>query len=854
MAEEVVIVIRGDDKASPALEAAAKAIEDISDNSKDAAKSMDGMGKSGKESAKSVTDLGGAAKGAGSSAGGMLGNIKGLISAHPALAAGSVAATAAIAAAGLAFKAAFDIAQQGVEAFREQDEVNRALEQSLRNAGYAGGPLREEIGAIGESIGELAKSTNFGDEELSKMASSFLRVSGQATVTKDQLKGIADVAVGMGVSTEQAAKIMAQAMKGDLPGGLEQITSLTKGQIAAIQALKDPTERAAAAQAALSEAFGGAAENINGFYRATKNLEDAQGDLLQKIGELITESGAFEPVLDALTDAFNQLESFIDDNKVAIQGFIIDGVAMAIGAVAEFIERLQFLSPVFATVATAIQVTINHWDNLYQGVRLVMSAMQALQSQVIGRLLQGLSGLLGGVAKLAGFFNKDFGKAMEFASKKVDEFSKISLKVSDVALKDVVKRSDTINENMGNIVEAVAGWSDKNTAINKGLGAAAGWARKIEEDTRKSKDNLGKIRKEVDSVGKAKPGSDVKAGPESVKKDDKAAEEELRNQIAATRLALLREQDPLQRAILEMTAKELELEQKKLTEQEKALALAEIQAGFDARVEGLDNENERLRIVRMRLDALRETDPFLQAELEFEAERLSILNSQLPLIEQQLQLEQLQIQQGERINAIKERQIQLTMQANQEMLSGLGGILPGLDGLTIGFANLQDVQWGTKEATDAMIGAMSGLASVGSGIANLVTKDKQKGAAIEAAFNAAAAVGSFAAWAATGFTAVPLGIAAAQHTIAAAQFAAIAGGAGGGGRKPSATSASAPGGGASAAREHAAAAGDKKGAGDTIINIDFGSSTQLSSAVDVAREISNSVAFDSGSGWSLGGG
>lgn len=852
MAEEVVIVIRGDDKVSPALEAAAKAIEDVSEASEDASKSFSKMGKDGEDAADSVSGLGNAAKGADKSAAGMLSQIKGLAAAHPALIAGAAAATAAIAAAGFAFKAAYDVMQQGVEAFKDQDAANRALESSLRTAGFAGEPLRAEIDLINESISELSRTTMYGDEELARMASTFISVSGQASVSGEQMKAIADIAAGMGVSTEQAARVMAAAMKGDLPEGLERVTTLTKTQIAEIQAMKDPAERAAAAQNILAESFAGSAENVNGYFLAIKNLDAAQNDLLQKIGELITESGAFEPAINAVSEAFGRLEAFIDENKVAIQSFIIDGVAQAIGAVAGFIERLQALSPVFATVTTAVQVAVNQWDNLYQGVRLVASAMQALQTQVIGRLLQGLSGLLTGVSKLAGFFNKDFGEAMDFAAKKVAEFSEITLEMSDDALQDVVKRSENINENIGDIVDAVKGWSDTNEAINKGLGAAAGTLRDVEASTLAAKDNLGKVKDEVDAIGKTKidltPKVDTKKAEDEAKR---LAEEKARNEIAAARLAILREQDPLQRAVLEVAARELELGQKKLTDKERELELLKIQTDFEERLASIDADAEKLRITQMKLDALRESEPYQKAEIEYEAERLSILNSGLPLIEQQIQLEQLQIAQGERLNSIRKEQIQLTMQANQETLSGLSGILPGLDGLAIGLANIRDLQWGTKEATDSVMGAMSGLAAMGGGLANIITEDKKKSAAIEAAFNAAAAVGSFASWAATGFTAVPLGIATAQHTLAAGQFAAIAGGAGA--NKPSAASASAPSGAGRAAREYSPnQRGEDKG-NSTIINIDFGSSTQLSSAVDTARAISRSVTMDAASGWSLGG-
>src|SRR5690554_3128182 len=309
MAEGVIIEIGVDDKGSSVITDVTNKMKALEDQTEKGAAANDKSGKSAEGAGKGMGKMAGAAKLA---------------------AAGVAAAAAAAVAAAAALAGVVAVAVKGVDAYREQEEVNRALAQSFAASGLAGEEYTAALEETTAAIGALAKATNFGDEELSRMSSTFLRVSGESQVTQEQLGLIADMAVGMGVSAEQGAKLYAQAMKGDLPATLAKTTNLTRDQIAAINAMEDPTLRAAAANEALSAAFGGMASDIDPTYRAIKNLEDAKGDLLQKIGEVIVESGAFAPVIEGVANAFNGLEDWIESNKETIQNWIFDGVQVAL--------------------------------------------------------------------------------------------------------------------------------------------------------------------------------------------------------------------------------------------------------------------------------------------------------------------------------------------------------------------------------------------------------------------------------------------------------------------------------------------------------------------------------------------
>jgi hypothetical protein len=86
-----------------------------------------------------------------------------------------------------------------------------------------------------------------------------------------------------------------------------------------------------------------------------------------------------------------------------------------------------------------------------------------------------------------------------------------------------------------------------------------------------------------------------------------------------------------------------------------------------------------------------------------------------------------------------------------------------------------------KKAFAAQAQAISGITSAVGGFASAMVESEKKKAQIKAATEAAASVASFGAYAASGFTAIPLLTASVKHGAAAGMYGAIAGGASGGG-------------------------------------------------------------------------
>lgn len=786
MAQDVIITIGVDDNGSPVIRQVTGDLEALNDETEKGGKAGDESAKGSDKASKGFKGMGGAAKLA---------------------AAGVAAAAAAAVAAGAAIAGVVAVAVKGVDAYREQEQVNRALEQQFMRAGLAGEELEAKLSSVRGTIGELSKSTNFGDEELNRMAASFVKITGDANVTSEQMGLLADIAHGMGVEGAEAAKIFARAMKGDLPMELSEATALTKEQVEAINAMKDPTERAAAAQAALADQFQGMASDIDPTYRAMKNLDDAQGDFLQKIGQVIVDSGAFAPVIEGMATALNQLEGFVEANKETIQGWIFDGVQTAVEWVIGLMDVLIKMGPVFGSVIPAVQQVGQNFMILIESIKTVARTALAFRAAVVSGIVETLDSVLAGVEAVAKYFGRDLPAGFSETRKSLQG---VASDMQDEVVAQLDKAGESADKIRERIAQSAENWGkmDEHTGkfvamVNVARGAVDGVADRIAEARANLADTTDDAR--GGGGGGGGDGGGVAASADGA---DAQAEAEMRlaEEVAAVRIQAANAATEAERVNLETKAQLMELEAQALPPQQHLLALMGIE------------KTQREELDRIRHEAV-------LSEIE-DAE-----------IQQEI---------AERRSEAMRKEIELIQQRNAEQVAGLNSILPGLESLAGGLMNVRDLQWGTTEATNAAVSAFSGLADVGGGIASIITKDRKKAAGIEAAFNAASAIGNFAAYAATGFTAQPLLIASIQHGIAAAQFAAVAGGAGGGGGAGGARRGASSGdsgamrtGGRSDVAAEREAIGQRKQ--EINITYDFSGSTNLESAPAIERRLSDAT-------------
>jgi hypothetical protein len=208
---------------------------------------------------------------------------------------------------------------------------------------------------------------------------------------------------------------------------------------------------------------------------------------------------------------------------------------------------------------------------------------------------------------------------------------------------------------------------------------------------------------------------------------------------------------------------------------------------------------------------------------------------------------------GLRAEAEAERDVAAAMIARVE---ATGQLASGFADLSTKIADTLALGIGSKEAYVAMGDAIGVAAGLGGALAQGLGVSAKTAAKVQAAFNAAAAIGAFGAYAASGFAAPNFLTASIQYGIAAAKFGIIAGvsSGAGAGRSGGGGAGSAGGGGFSAPTFNAAAERDKtaqafaKALRDTmerpvqqIINIDMSRATILEKNPKVAADIYKSV-------------
>lgn len=192
-------------------------------------------------------------------------------------------------------------------------------------------------------------------------------------------------------------------------------------------------------------------------------------------------------------------------------------------------------------------------------------------------------------------------------------------------------------------------------------------------------------------------------------------------------------------------------------------------------------------------------------------------------------------------------QIRVTNKRLSRQLTLYGGLADDIGGVSKGVAELAKHQWDFSQAGEASLGALGAVSSAGSAAAGLLAENTKQQAAIEASFNAAAAVAATALGIVNPAMAPQFFSAAAQHGIAAGMYAAVAGGAGGGTSASTAPSAGAVGGGGSGSmssgrdRIEALSRTDRMEGGSTTNIYDFSGATMLESAPATQNRISDAV-------------
>lgn len=195
------------------------------------------------------------------------------------------------------------LAKKAADAARQQDKLNKQLQFTLKNLGYA-----TAIPSVNRFIDQLEKQSAVADEVLIPSFNALVRVTQQLTDAQDALK----LALDISAITGDDVAVVADALAKGFAGNVTAISKLVPGLDKA--ALKAKDMKAIMAQ--LNAEFGGAAIN---------NLDSFAGKM--EVFK-ISISKALENIGEGLLDF---LKGFTKTNSIQDMGEAIEEIGLKIG-------------------------------------------------------------------------------------------------------------------------------------------------------------------------------------------------------------------------------------------------------------------------------------------------------------------------------------------------------------------------------------------------------------------------------------------------------------------------------------------------------------------------------------------
>ncbi len=598
----------------------------------------------------------------------------------------------------------------------EQLEIDRKLTLAFEQHGIAATEASVAMEAAAARFAKTQQKTIFGDEDQARALTSLLSISNEVTDAYDALTIGIDAAAYSGQSLNDTTNAMTEAQQGNIDS-LHKLGLLRLEEVKNINRVADASKRAELAMKLVEERTRGAAEAADPMSVATAQLGNDFGDLKQSLGSVAL---AFSEVTLRFTNYIAETSG--GEFSVSNLAYAFSGFADALIETGDGIAYL--------------------WDEWVHGGERANQAARDARQKLLDQIKKEDAALMDGLMspqKLTAGMSDVMIALLEEAGKELEKQDAEDKKRKSESGKQAAQRRA---EEMKASVERQA-----LLAFDVDLLYAA--------------DEVSKIRlardREILSIQQQKlPKAEeaLRISLEQQKAENEIgrlnaaelADIEKRNMLAVTELGILTAKDGLSKATLIRERELAALELKSVTDEERALGLAQVEAVFNA---------ELGRLEQARVDARKES------EREAHDARMAQLDEEME----------------------RQRNLFSVVQYGMAGIGGmeLGGLVGELGQITEQMERMAAAGAGSGEAFAAGLGLAS--QAVG-GFADSVINDTEKAAFVKGLFESASAAAAYAS------LNIPMGIA---HTTAAASFFAVAGGAGPTASKPSvsATSSSA---------------------------------------------------------------
>lgn len=195
-----------------------------------------------------------------------------------------------------------DAIAAGYDAAVVQTEAVNKLNASLATTGQFSKQASQELQTFAS---QLQSATKFGDEAIIKQMAFAQSMGASAEQSKAIASASADMAEALGMDLNQAIRLTSKTLSGyggELSELLPNLKNLTKEQLQAGEGI-----------GVVSEAFKGFAElSANTLVGRLSQVGNSFGDLLEKIGQTVTENSFLIIALEKIKDALDVLVTNVD--------------------------------------------------------------------------------------------------------------------------------------------------------------------------------------------------------------------------------------------------------------------------------------------------------------------------------------------------------------------------------------------------------------------------------------------------------------------------------------------------------------------------------------------------------------
>lgn len=312
-------------------------------------------------------------------------------------------------------RAVIDIFGQGIEAAQAQEDALNQLNVALKASGQFSQAASQDLQDFASG---LQATTKFADDAIVETSAL---IQNLAHLDRDGLKqatqAALDLATALGIDLRSAALLVGKAAEGEVGAlkryGLEIKTGATD------------SETFANALRKINQQFGGASQAaVNTFSGSLAQLENTYDDLLETIGQTITENPVVIQLFKEMAKVIGEVDETLKLNKTSFSQLISQGIVAMIDTIANLIPVVKIIVSVFDVWAGAIQTVINlliRLNPILGALSLVSDQAKQLRTSLIE-----LSS--GGVERLKGAFS-----GSEGLDKATEVLERIRAKLAEVA-------------------------------------------------------------------------------------------------------------------------------------------------------------------------------------------------------------------------------------------------------------------------------------------------------------------------------------------------------------------------------------------------------------------------------------